>query len=308
MTQVMATALLALAPGAHQVIVDGVEISYRVFGDGPVIIAHPGGPGSEWSYLRMPQVEAFATVVYIEPVGTGASGRLADPRGYTTERYVGDVEALRAHLGLEQVILLGHSHGGFVAQAYALAHPEHLRGLILFDTTPTTGRTWQHNVEANLKWFRNEPWFDDATAALAEETTAATDDEMTAIFRRELPLYFADWTRRESEFESYRASVRLTVAPSRSVTDPSSPSQVGVAPVFDVRDKLGTIRVPTLVIAGKKDFVCSRQFGRVLHGGIAGSRLVILRHSGHMGHVEEPEAFAKAIRGFLRKLPSDATP
>jgi proline iminopeptidase len=273
-----------------------------------VIIAHPGGPGSEWSYLRMREVEAFATVVYIEPVGTGASGRLADPRGYTTDRYVSDVEGLRAHLGLEKVILLGHSHGGFVAQAYALAHPEHLRGLILFDTTPTTGPKWQHNVEANLKWFKREPWFEDATAALAEETAATTDDEMTEIFRRELPLYFADWTRRASEFESYRASVRLTVAPSRSVTDPSSPNQVGVAPVFDVRDKLGAIHVPTLVIAGKKDFVCSRQFGRLLHSGIAGSRLVTLRHSGHMGHVEEPEAFAKAIREFLKTLPRDATP
>jgi len=82
----------------------------------------------------MPTLEKFATVVYIEPVGTGSSGRLSDPNGYTLETYVKGVEVVRAALGVPRFVLLGHSHGGFVAQAYALSHSEHLRGLILFDT------------------------------------------------------------------------------------------------------------------------------------------------------------------------------
>ena len=291
-----------LSPGAHRVVIAGAEIAYHVAGKGPVVLVHPGGPGIEWEFVRMPQVEKFATVVIIEPIGTGASGRLQDPSGFTMDRYVGDVEGLRAHLGLEKFVLLGHSHGGFVAQSYALAHPDRLRGLILYDTSPTTGPEWQNDVAANLQWFKDEPWFADATDALAHETSAATDEEITAIFRREMPLYFAAWSSRAKEFEPYRARVRLTVAPGKA-TDSSAPNQVGVAPVFEVRDRLGAIVVPTLVIVGKRDFVTSEKFGRMLHEGIHGSRLLVLERSGHMGHIEEPAAFSQGIRSFLKSIP-----
>ncbi len=294
----------AFNPGAHKVTIAGAEIAYHVAGSGPFILVHPGGPGIEWSFVRMPRVEKFATVVYIEPIGTGASGRLADPRGFTMERYVADVEGLRAHLGLEKFVLLGHSHGGFVAQSYALEHQSHLRGLILYDTSPTTGPEWQKDVESNLQWFKGEPWFAQATDALAQETSATTDEEITAIFRREMPLYFAEWTARAKEFEPYRARVELTVAPGKATTDSSASSQVGVAPVLELRDRLKTIAVPTLVIVGKKDFVTSEKFGRMIHDGIPGSRLLLLEHSGHMGHIEEPGAFSGGIRSFLKSLPS----
>jgi len=293
----------ALAPGAHTTTLGRVSIAYHVAGKGPVVLAHSGGPGAEWTYLRVPEVEAFATVVYIEPVGTGRSGSLPEGQRYAIERYVADVDGLREHLGLDRIVLLGHSHGGFVAQAYALAHPDRLRGLILYDTSPTTGPEWQKDVEANVAWFKDEPWFADAAAALGEETSARTDEQMTAIFRREMPLYFASWTARAAEFEPLRQRVRFSVAPSRSSTDPSSPSEVGVAPAFDVRTRLGLIRTPTLVIVGRRDFVCSERFGRMLHEGIAGSRLVVLEKSGHMGHVEEPGIFASAVGDFLRALP-----
>jgi proline iminopeptidase len=293
----------ALRPGIHTTTIGGLRIAYHVAGRGPVVLAHPGGPGAEWSYLRMPELEALATVVYIEPVGTGASGSLPEGEAYAVERYVADVDGLREHLGLDDMVLLGHSHGGFVAQAYALTHPDRLRGLILYDTTPTTGPEWQKDVEANLAWFKDEPWFAEATTALAEETSARTDEQMTAIFRREMPLYFASWSARAAEYEPLRQLMHFSVAPSRSATDPSSPSGVGVAPVFDVRERLASIKTPTLVIAGRRDFVCSERFGRLLHERIAGSRLVVLQESGHMGHVEEAKAFASAVGAFLRALP-----
>lgn len=296
-----------LRPGAHKVTIAGAEIAYHVAGAGPVIMVHPGGPGIEWTFVRMPRLEKFATVVYIEPIGTGASGRLADPRGFTMERYVGDVEGLRAHLGLEKFVLLGHSHGGFVAQSYALAHQSHLRGLILYDTSPTTGPEWQKDVESNLQWFKDESWFAQAADALAHETSATTDEEITAIFRREMPLYFAEWTARAKEFEPVRARVRLSVAPGKATTDSSASSQVGVAPLLEVRDRLPTITVPTLVIVGKKDFVTSEKFGRMIHDGIRGSRFLLLEHSGHMGHIEEPGPFSEGIRSFMKSL-GDAGP
>jgi len=292
-----------LSKGDHKAEIQGATIAYHVFGSGPVVLFHPGGPGIEWTFVRTPRLEKFATVVYIEPIGTGASGRLPDPHGFTMERYVSDVEGLRAHLGLETFVLLGHSHGGFVAQSYALAHPDRLRGLILYDTSPMTGPEWEKEVEANVKWFEKEPWYAEAVEGLGKETGARTDQEITEIFRHEMPLYFAEWTRRSKEFEPFRKTVTLTVMPGLASTDTTASSSVGVAPVFDVRDRLSTIHVPTLVIVGKRDFVTSERFAGMIHDGIPGSRLLLLEHSGHMGHIEEPGPFTEGIRSFLKSLP-----
>lgn len=291
-----------LAPGPHALTIGGSTLAYNVYGTGPILFAHPGGPGMDWGYDRMPEVETFATVVYIEPVGTGRSSLEAGPRGFTLDRYAADVESLRVRLGQGPITLLGHSHGGFVAQTYALRYPGSLSGLILYDTTPTTGPEWQKDVEAGIARFKEEPWFADAAAALAEETTATTDSAMTAIFHREFPLYVADWTRRQNELEGYRNAFRCHVAPTRA-TDPTSKREVGVAPALEVRDRLSRITAPTLLIVGRMDFVTPEKYSRIIQKEIRDSRLVVLEQSGHMGHVEEPEAFADAVRGFIQSLP-----
>jgi proline iminopeptidase len=69
-------------------------------------------------------------MVYPEPVGTGASGPL--PTGATfVDTYVDFLHAMVDHIDVPQVHLLGHSHGGFVAQRFALRHPDRTAGLAL---------------------------------------------------------------------------------------------------------------------------------------------------------------------------------
>jgi proline iminopeptidase len=294
-------AAVRLEPGERRIAANGVELVVHIAGSGPVVLAHPGGPGSEWSYLRMPEVEKAFTVVYIEPLGTGKSGRPASPSEYSMDRYVADIDAIRAQLGLERFILLGHSHGGFVAQAYAIAHGDRLSRLVLYDTSPTTGPEWQKDIEHNLAWFEHEPWFAGAKKALAEETSAETDEQMTDVFHREAPLYFADYTHRKGELDPLIARMQLAVGPARGSTDPSAPREVGVAPVFDVRAELAGVAVPTLILVGRKDFVCSLEMAKIMDERIPDSRVVILEHSGHMGHIEEPDTFARAVIDFAAK-------
>ena len=66
---------------------------------------------------------------------------------------------------------------------------------------------------------------------------------------------------------------------------------------------LGEIKVPTLVLVGTKDFVCSKKWANVLHDGIHDSQLVVFEKSGHMAHLEEPQSHAHAIAEFLAPLP-----
>lgn len=69
-----------------ELVVDGVKVSYHVAGSGPVCLVHSGGPGIHYDYLRMPELEQQLTMVYLEPVGTGASDLLADGN-YSMENY-----------------------------------------------------------------------------------------------------------------------------------------------------------------------------------------------------------------------------
>src|SRR5215813_5393486 len=136
---------------------DGTDVVYHVAGRGPVAIVHAGGPGLGWRYARMPLLEDHLTMVYIEPIGTGHSGRLADPDGYTLHAYSSSIEAVRAAVGTDRVFLIGHSHGGKIAMQYAAEHAAHLRGLILYSTSAVTDDEWNHDVAHAVQSFSAEP-------------------------------------------------------------------------------------------------------------------------------------------------------
>jgi proline iminopeptidase len=238
----------------------------------------------------MPEVEAGVTVVYLEPIGSGASARLASPSEYTLARYADELEGFRQAIGLEKTCLIGHSHGGFVAQKYALAHADRLSALVLYDTSPRTDSEFGKAMGAYAnEFFGTRPWFSDAVAALDAEESTKTDDDMTAVVRRELPLYFADFDDHVDVYQARFRGLRATVAPSHS-NDPAP---------FDTRAELSKLHVPTLVIVGRRDFVCSVPFAEELHQAISGSEMIVMEHSGHMGHIEEPAAFSSALVRFV---------
>jgi proline iminopeptidase len=278
----------SLAEGDRKLAIGGATVAIHIRGHGPPCVVEPGGPGLEWTYLRMPAVEKVLTLIYIEPVGTGGSTRVSKEE-LTIARWANDIEGVRAALGLDRMYLLGHSYGGFVAQRYALAHGDRLLGLVLYDTSPRTGDNFGTAMEAGIAGFKAEPWFADAEQAMAAEANAASDAELTAIFHRSAPIMFADWTHRQADLAPLLANVHA-FAPEGGDSTP-----------FDTRAALPALHVPALVIVGRHDAIIGPQFSEELHAALPGSRLVVLEHSGHMGHVEEPEAFAAAVASFVRR-------
>jgi proline iminopeptidase len=145
--------LLALASCAHPTTIspreltansDGVELHVRVAGDpasGNVLVAIHGGPGMTHDYML--NLEKLAgpdlTVVTYDQRGVGrSSSPEADPANYTLAQYAEDLDAVRAALDAEQVILFGHSWGGIVAQRYATQYPDRVSALILMGSGPPT--------------------------------------------------------------------------------------------------------------------------------------------------------------------------
>src|SRR3954463_13566053 len=98
------------SPGPHHLLIARVRQLYHVAGRGPLMVAHSGGPGVYYEYLRSPELENNFTLVYVEPVGTGDSGRLPDPSGYSMDVYVHFLVSVITHLGAGPVLVLGHSY------------------------------------------------------------------------------------------------------------------------------------------------------------------------------------------------------
>src|SRR5579863_1867825 len=118
----------------------GVLIYYTTIGRGaPLVIVH-GGPGASHDYF-LPYLLPLARhnkLIFIDERGSGKSEKLEDPKGYTVENMVEDVEDVRQALGLGKIALLGHSYGGALAQAYALKYQSNLTQLILCSTFSST--------------------------------------------------------------------------------------------------------------------------------------------------------------------------
>jgi pimeloyl-ACP methyl ester carboxylesterase len=288
---------MALAPGTYRMTIDGVRQVYHVAGRGPVCVTHSGGPGIDSGYLDLTGLEDHFTVVRIEPVGTGRSGRLTDPAGYRMDTYVRFLAAVVDELGAGPVHVLGHSYGGCVAQRFALDHPDRVAGLVLYDSTPVLGpELYSAALDAARAYpgrFPDQP----AATAIADaflNGTSTDDRSATERLKRMTPLYLADYFGRRTEYDAMIEHLRYFHEPA-SAADPVP---------FDTRDRLAEITVPTLVLVGEHDFICGPRWARMLHDGIKGSELVLFPGSGHFPHLEEPEAFVRAVAGLLRHVHS----
>ncbi|MEU1232272.1 alpha/beta hydrolase [Streptomyces sp. NPDC005828] len=288
-----------LSPGAHALTVPHgaarIEQRYHVAGSGPVCVAHPGGPGIGWDYLRMPGLEERLTMVYIEPVGTGHSGHLPDARDYTVATYAQLLHHVVDHLGQPRIQLLGHSHGGFIAQRYALDHPDRLASLVLYDTSPVADEAFWSAAVAAMDLFVDanvgaHPEVAGYTEALTTPLGLLNDDGATAVLRQIMPAYLFDYWGREEEFGPARRSLRMYADPNRGQGAP-----------FDVRPELSRITTAALVLAGNDDFICGPRWARLLHEGLSAAKLAILEDTGHLAHIERPALFGDIVLEFLEK-------
>jgi pimeloyl-ACP methyl ester carboxylesterase len=284
-------AQLATGPGiapAH----DDVRLHYRVSGKGPVLIAHPGGPGTSAAYFGdLAGLDEVATILWLDPRGTGDSTAPADASAYRLADYAADVEALRQHLSLDRVGLLGFSHGGMVAMRYAIDHSDHLSRLVLLDTAPALDEIAMERVNAAMDRRRGEPWYEGARPILDADEPWATDEEAAANMLTILPMYFHAWDETAQSFTS-------------GLTDAGFHALAGLAwseeeSSMDLRPELGQIGARTLVVVGDDDFICDTVSAREMAGAIPGARLVEIADAGHFPWVEQPAAFRAALDPFL---------
>jgi pimeloyl-ACP methyl ester carboxylesterase len=203
-------------------------------------------------------------------------------------RQAEDVECLRAHLGLERVLLLGHSAGTRLAIAYAAQFPRRLVGMALI--TPPANYLVDEPSDADELIGRRhgEPVFDAAIAALKAGPDMDDDNAFNAWQQRTAPAGYAAWGAVE---QAHADSGRWNLAASRAY--------FSVDPPHDLVDRVGEVTAPVLVVAGAEDCLTGLAPVTALAKLFPAGRAVVIERCGHYPWVEQPAAFRQATDAFL---------
>ena len=278
---------------------------YRVVGDGerpgalPLVALH-GGPGGTHDYLEpLAGLARGRRVVFYDQLGCGRSDQPDDPSLWTVELFVDELDAVRDALGLERIHLFGSSWGGMLAMQYALEQPSGLTSLVIA-SSPASIPQWV--AEANR--LRGELPEEVQQTLQRHEDAGTTDDPE---YEEAAMVFYKRHVCRLDEWPDYvmRSMSQLPNQVYLTMNGPSEFHVVGNLRDWDVRDRLGEIRVPTLVTSGRYD-EATPTIARTVHEGIAGSEWVCFEESSHMAHVEETERYLEVVEDFLRRVEAKA--
>jgi proline iminopeptidase len=270
--------------------VDGEGLSPRGSGmvERPTIFILHGGPGSDHSYFKpwLRSLTGIAQLVYMDHRGNGRS-ELTGPSTYNLEQMADDIEGLRLTLGCGPIIVLGHSFGGMVALTYVLKYQASVRAALFCNTSAS-------------RRFRDDAWEFVKRIATPEQMAMLPRlfdgkleslEEYSVWWHTCMPLYFREGGDKDL--------VDQLVDRERGQIDVVNHMMAHELPNYDVVDKLGTITVPSLVVAGRHDWVTTVPQLKTIADGIPGSELIVYERTGHFPFIEEQDQFLDDVRSFI---------
>ncbi|MER5864460.1 alpha/beta hydrolase [Kitasatospora sp. NPDC002040] len=268
---------------------DGTSLAYHPSGSGAPLVCLPGGPMRASAYFGdLGGLDAHRTLVRLDLRGTGSSGVPSDRSSYRCDRQVEDVEALRAHLGMETFDLLAHSAAADLAVLYAARYPDRVARLVL--VTPAAGSLGLAEGPADragaAALTAGQPWHPAALAALEATRQGVFDFEAFA------PLIYGRWGAAERQHVADRATQAHPelLAPyyADGAFDPAA-----------TRAALAALTAPVLVLAGEYDGSPNPALAARIAEAFPKGGAAVLPAIGHFPWVGEPAAFVAAVREFL---------
>jgi pimeloyl-ACP methyl ester carboxylesterase len=257
---------------------DGVGLAYHGEAGDPLICL-PGGPMQASSYLGgLP----LGNVIRLDLRGTGDS---EEGGYYRVDRQVHDVEALRRHLDLDQISLLGHSAGGTLAILYALRFPQRVKELVLVAPSPrVVGIDVSDDDRREVALRRSgEPWYAEAIKGFEEIWAGNVTQE---AFAKISPFWHGRWDDAARALDDHPRNQDAA----REFYDE------GAFDPQQVREKLKNLDVPTVLIAGEVDVALPPRRAQEYADLFPRARLVVQPGAGHFPWVDDPEAFAAAVQ------------
>ena len=259
---------------------NGIELYYESHGEGKplVLISGLGYPLWQW-HKMVPVLAEHFQVITFDNRGVGQSDKPAGP--YTAQMLAQDTVGLLDALGIEKAIIVGHSMGGFIAQAMALDFPQRVEKLVLCST--------------NFGGPHHVPVTPEAMKVLSD----VTSDPLTR-FKNGLVVSTAPgWADKNpemiEEWIKWRVANPIEPAPYQAQLAIGL-SLLPEAAAFE--DKLQRLDVPTLILFGAHDKVVPPANADLLSKKISGSTVMIFPDAGHFFPIEIAEAASRAITDF----------
>jgi len=265
------------------VVVDGRTWPYLEGGDPakPLLLLVHGFAGDKdnWSMIA-PYLTRDYHVIAPDLPGFGENERNPD-LAYDLQAQTARLKAFADTLGLQRPHVAGNSMGGWIALRYAIDYPDALATLILLDNAGVNGA----NESELQKQAANEDYNPLILASLedADRLVAMVVHKPPYIPSRLKPVLYADGLKYRDQLDKI-----FWVIANEGRDHP-------------LNDRLGEVKVPTLIIWGRHDQLLDVSCVPVLEAGIAGSTSHIFDHVGHVPMIEDPKATAAVMKGFLAK-------
>lgn len=258
--------------------INGAEIYYESYGEGPPVVLVPGFASGAWSWAwQTGELYRNFRVITFDPRGI-ASSSVWDDSPVSIDSIADDVACLLQELEIGRASVVGVSFGGFVAQEFALKHPALLDKLIL----ASTSFGGPNHVLPSM----------DILTAFASTVGLNSGDRIRQYMKAGFSPEFI--AKHEDEVERFCA-----LREQNSVAESVYLQQLQSATVFDAQSRVPGIAAQTLVISGDTDRVVPVQNSINLAGSIPNSRLDIIENGSHLVAIEQPAKFNAIVTRFL---------
>ncbi len=280
----------------------GHQTYYRVVGERsgnkkPLILLH-GGPGSTHNYFEVLDdmaVDGRQLIMY-DQLGCGKSAVPSDPSLWTSETWVNELAALREHLGLDEVHLLGQSWGGMLEIIYACDYaPKGIKSMIL-SSTLSSASLWAQEQHRMISFMSEE---DQAAIAKAEETGVYDDPAYLAANDRFMVRHAAAVPTEDSPEPLRREKVAGTES-YITAWGPNEYSPTGTLQPYEYTDKLPTLDMPILITSGTND-LSTPLVAKTMYDAIPNAKWELFAYSRHMPFVEEREKYVEILEAWLEE-------
>ena len=259
---------------------NGIELYYEIHGEGTPLVLISGLGYSLWQWHKMvPFLAEHFQVITFDNRGVGQSDK---PVGqYTAQMLAADTVGLLDALGIEKAIIMGHSMGGFIAQALALDFPQRVNKFILCAT--------------NFGGPHHVPVTPEAMKVLTDVNSDAVTRFRNGLVVSTAPGWAEANPQMIQEWIEWRTANPIEPAPYQA----QLAIGLGLLPeAAAFEDKLPRLNIRTLILFGEHDKVVPPDNASLLASKISNSKVVILPDAGHFFTIEVPEAASRAVIEF----------